>query len=91
MNLEDVLGGIGQTADFIARTQRGWVQAIATIFAGASKAAIGLLGSGKDPEEIRAIIEDLADNPPEKATFKPIVDKIDKIKEERLKNPPKLP
>lgn len=91
MTTEEALAGISQVADFVARTQRGWIAAVATIFAGAANAAISLLGSGKDPEEIRAAIEDLVDNPPGKADFGRAVEKIDKIKEERMKNPPKLP
>lgn len=91
MNTEEAFSGISQVADFIARTQRGWVQDVATVFAGAAKAAIGLLSSGKNPEEIRAILEDLNDNPPGRVDFHNTVDKIDKIKAERMKEPPKLP
>lgn len=91
MSTEDALDGIGQVSEFVARTQRGWVAAVATIFAGAAHVAKTLLSQGKDPEEIRTLIEDLVQNPPSRVDFKRTVDKLDKIKEEREKAAPKPP
>lgn len=92
--LQEVLNGVGNTLDFIARTQRGWVRDLATILSGAAKVGSDLLDLGQSPEEIRAILEDLRRNPPEAASHKSTNQKVDAAIEEKKKAagvPPKVP
>lgn len=89
-----VLRNIGSVLDLVARTQRGVVGEVATILAGAANVASALFGSGKSAEEIRAMVEDLAANPPQAASQSGASSAVDKIIEERKKSgglPPKAP
>lgn len=94
MELIDVLQGISQGADFMARTQRGWVGQLATILAGATSSASRLLAMGKEPEEVRAVLENLVNEPPKRVTTFDTVKAVDQIIDERKKKdglPPKAP
>ena len=78
----------------MARTQRGWIGQVATILAGAASSASRLLSMGKDPEEIRSILEGLVADPPKRITSQESVKAVDQIIEERKRKdgvPPKAP
>ena len=92
MNTIEVLKGIDDVLNFLARTGRGWVKEVATVFSGTAAVASSLLGAGKDPEEIRAAIMDLVDNPPQKIDRRALIKEGEKTIEERKRNdPPKIP
>lgn len=82
---QDILSGVGSALDFMSRTQRGWVKDLATIFGGAAKVASQLMGMGKEPEEIRALLEDLVNNPPKSIDTSKISSEVDTIIERRKK------
>ena len=78
----------------MARTQRGWVGQLATILAGTTSSAARLLSMDKDPEEIRAMLENLVNDPPKRFTSAEAVKAVDQIIEERKRKdglPPKAP
>ena len=91
---KDVLAPMASGLDLLARTPRGWVAEVATVFAAAARVAEEFFAMGSDAEEVRALIEDLRTNKPKKIGSKDIHDDLDKWSEERRANegkPPKVP